>query len=90
VLAQQGAPLALGHTAPDTELHPVVERIGATFELDGAVPADRRRFALCRTTDEQLIRIRRPALRLRHPYLSRLGFPCGQCRWSHYQPLSAV
>lgn len=85
VLAQEGAALALGHTAPHTELHTVVEGIGAAFELDRAVPTDRRGFSLSRPAHEQLVRVFTSTLGLRNPCLSRFGFPCGQCRWRHYQ-----
>ena len=57
VLLEQCAALALGHSAPDTELDAIVEGVGAAFEDHRAVPADHCGFALGGATDEQFVGI---------------------------------
>src|SRR5699024_12497570 len=48
VATQQGAALTLRHATPDTELHLVIEGIGAALQNDGAVTADKIGRASCR------------------------------------------
>lgn len=67
MLLEQGTTLALGHSAPDSELHAIVQRISAAFEDHRAVPTDHRGFTLGGTPDEQLVRIGLAAPRLRNP-----------------------
>ncbi len=74
VLLEQGTALPLGHTAPNPELDPVVQRVGSAFQDHRTVPADHRGFALRRTTDEQFVRISLSATRLRHPCDPSLSF----------------
>ena len=50
---QQRATLAFGHTAPDTELHLVVECLGGALGHDRTVPANCGRFSLRRSANEQ-------------------------------------
>jgi hypothetical protein len=57
VLLQQGAPLAFGHSAPDTEFHPVVQRVGAALGHHGTVPTNHGGFPLSGTPDEEFVRI---------------------------------
>jgi hypothetical protein len=52
VLLEQCAALALGHSAPDTELDAVVEGVGAAFQDHGTMSADDGGFALRGTADE--------------------------------------
>ena len=73
MLLEQGAALTLGHSAPDAELHTIVEGVGSTFGDHRTVPADHRGFALRSTADKQLVGIGRSAQRLRDPGYS--GFP---------------
>lgn len=73
VLFEQRAALAFGHAAPDAELDPVVERVGAAFGDDGAVPADHCRFTLGGTAYEQLVRVGLAAAGLGHPRDTRLA-----------------
>lgn len=73
MLLEQGAALTLGHTAPDAELHTIVEGVGSAFGDHRTVPADDRGFALRSTANKQLIGIRRPAQSLRDPGYA--GFP---------------
>ena len=77
MLLEQGATLALGHTAPDTELDLVVEGVGTAFGDDGAVPADDGRLTLGGATYEQLIGVRLAAARLRNPRDPGLGLSSG-------------
>lgn len=46
MLLEQGTTLTLGHSAPDSELDAIVQRIGAAFEDHRAVPTDHRGFPL--------------------------------------------
>ena len=73
MLLEQGATLTLGHSTPDPELHPVVQRVGAALHDDRTVPTDHRSLTLRSTAHEQLIGIGGPADGLRHPGDS--GFP---------------
>ena len=57
MLLEQGAALAFGHSAPDAELHPVVEGVGSALGDDRTVPADHRSLTLRGTADEQLVGI---------------------------------
>ena len=59
VLLEQGTTLALGHPAPDPELHAVVQGVGAALGDDRTMPTDHGGFALRRSTHEQLVGIRR-------------------------------
>lgn len=61
MLPEQGTPLTLGHAAPHPELHTVVQGIGTTLELHGAMPADRRGLTLRRPSNEQVVGISSPA-----------------------------
>ncbi len=61
MLSEQGTALTLGHAAPHPELHPIVEGIGATFELHGAVPTDCRGLTLSRSANEQVVGVSSPA-----------------------------
>ena len=61
MLLEQGAALTLGHSAPDAELDPVVERVGPALGDDRTVTTDDGGFALSGTADKQLIGIRRSA-----------------------------
>ena len=65
--AQQRATLAFGHTAPDTELHPVVECVGGALGDDRTVPANHGRFSLRRSANEQFVGIGGATPRARHP-----------------------
>ena len=67
VLLEQRTPLALSHAAPDTELHPVVQRVRAAFRDDGTVSADRSRFLLCGSANEEFVGIGEATPCLRHP-----------------------
>ncbi len=73
MLLEQGAALTLGHSAPDAELHTIVEGVGSAFGDHRTVPADDCGFALRSTADEQLVGIGRPAQRLGDP--GKAGFP---------------
>lgn len=64
MLPEQRPPLTLGHAAPHTELHPVVESVRAALELNRAMPADRGGLTLGRAADEQVIGVPSPASRL--------------------------
>src|SRR5579859_7424007 len=55
--AQQGAALALGHSAPDAELNAVVERVRKALGADRATPADELGAVLGSTLDKQLVRV---------------------------------
>jgi hypothetical protein len=57
MLLEQRPTLTLGHPAPNPELHPVVQCVGAAFGDDRTVPANHRGFPLRRTADEEFIRI---------------------------------
>src|SRR6202035_2208807 len=56
--AQQSAALAFGHSAPDTELNSVVERVRKALGADRAAPANELGAVLGSTLDEQLVRVR--------------------------------
>src|SRR3979490_2480074 len=55
--AQQSAALAFGHSAPDAELDPVVERVRKALGTDRAAPADELGAVLGSTLDEELVRV---------------------------------
>lgn len=59
MLLEQGATLALGHAAPDTELDAIVQRVGPALGDDRTVSADHSRFPLGRAAHEELVRIGR-------------------------------
>ena len=67
MLLEQGAALPLGHAAPHTELHPVVQGVGAALGDDGTVPADYGGLALGSTSNEELVRVGGPAQGLSYP-----------------------
>ncbi len=67
MLLEQGTALALGHSAPDAELHPVVEGVGPTLGDHRTVAADHRGLSLSGAADEQLVGIGRSAQRLGYP-----------------------
>ena len=67
MLLEQRTPLTLGHPAPDPELDTVVECVCSALHEYRAVPTDSRRFALRRTSNEELVWIRPLAPRLRNP-----------------------
>jgi hypothetical protein len=73
VLLEQHPPLAFGHAAPDTELHPVVERVGEALGDDRAVPTNDNRFPLRRAANEEFVGIDGATVRLRHPLTAVLG-----------------
>jgi len=73
VLLEQGPALALGHAAPNSELHPVIQGIGSALGDHRAVPADDRGLALGSPTNEQLVRIGRTTQSLGYP--RDPGFP---------------
>ena len=74
VLLEQGAPLAFGHAAPDTEFDAVVKGVGATFENHRTVTADDGGFALRCAAYEEFIGIGLTATGLGHPSDTGLGF----------------
>lgn len=88
MLTEKGAALTLGETAPHAELDAVVERIGPAFELDRAVPADRRSLALGCAPHEQIIRVPSPTPCLGHP--GQTIFSAGNCSCRHPPPLLVV
>ncbi len=49
--------LALGHAAPNPELHPVVERVGKALGYDGALSTEQSGSFLGRAGDEKLVGI---------------------------------
>lgn len=57
MLLEQGATLPFGHAAPDSELHPIVQGIRATFRNHRAVPADHRGPTLRGAAYEELVGI---------------------------------
>ncbi|MBM7368380.1 hypothetical protein JOC45_003096 [Gordonia hydrophobica] len=57
MLTEERASLALGHSAPDTELDPIVECVGPALELYRAVPANCRGLPLSCSADEQIVRV---------------------------------
>ena len=67
VLLEKRATLPFGHASPHTELHAVVESVGAALGDDGAVPADDRGLALRGAADEQLVGISLATPSLRNP-----------------------
>lgn len=83
VLTQECAALAFGHPAPDSELHPVVECIGAALQLHRTVPADRCSLALCRASNKKVIGIASATARLRDPCEASFGISVGQRGQSH-------
>lgn len=82
MLPQQRATLTLGHATPDAELNPVVEGVGTAFQLDRAVPADRRGLALSRSANEQVVRVSSSAPSLGHPHQPSI-VSGGNCRHRH-------
>jgi hypothetical protein len=73
MLLEQGAALTFGHSAPDAELHTIIEGVRSTFGDHRTVPADHRGFALGSAADKQLVGIGRSAQCLRDPGYP--GFP---------------
>jgi len=57
MLPDELAALPLGRAAPDTELDPVVERIGKALGDDGALATYQSGSILCRATDEEFVGI---------------------------------
>ena len=57
MLLDEGPSLALGHTPPDTKLHPVVQRFRSALPNDGAAAAHFRRLTLRGTLYEQNVGI---------------------------------
>jgi hypothetical protein len=74
VLLEQGAALAFGHAAPDSEFDAIVEGVGAAFENHRAMPADNGGFALGGAAYEEFIWICLAASSLGYPGDTRLGF----------------
>jgi hypothetical protein len=73
MLLEQGAALAFGHAAPDTEFDTVIEGVGATFEDHWTVPADDCGFALGGPAYEEFIWICLAASSLGYPGDTGLG-----------------
>jgi hypothetical protein len=73
MLLEQGTALTLRHTAPNSELHTIVQRVGTTLGDDWAMPADDRGFALGGTPHEELIGVLATAARLGNPSDSGFG-----------------
>ena len=67
MLLEQGATLTLGHSAPDAELDPVVQSVGAALGDDRTVPTDDRGLALGGAANEELVGIGRSAQGFGHP-----------------------
>ena len=67
MLLEQGATLAFGHAAPDTEFDAVIEGVGAAFQNHWTVSADHGGFALRGATHKQFIWIGLPAAGLGYP-----------------------
>src|SRR5699024_4384499 len=92
VATQQGAALTLRHATPDTELHLVIEGIGAALQNDGAVTADSDSLALRCTLHKELFCVHAAAVRVGTPFtaiLERLArrqlrhsLTHGLCCWS--------
>jgi hypothetical protein len=78
VLLEQSAPLTLGHTAPDAELDPVVQRVGAALEDHRTMPADHCGFVLRGAANEQLIWIGGATTGLGYPGYPGLGLRAKQ------------
>lgn len=73
MLLEQGAALALGHAAPDTEFDAVIEGVGAALENHRAMSADNGGLALGGAAYEELIRIGLAASSLGYPGDAGLG-----------------
>jgi hypothetical protein len=73
VLLEQGAALAFGHTAPDSEFDAVVEGVGAAFQYHRTMSTDHGRFALGGATDKQFVWISLAAAGLGYPSYPGLG-----------------
>ena len=67
VALQQRPTLTFGQTAPDTELHPVVERVGKALDDNGTFAAHHRRRSLRGSANEEFVGIGGSTPRLRHP-----------------------
>jgi hypothetical protein len=73
MLLEQGATLAFGHAAPDTEFDTVVEGVGAALENHRAVSADNGGFALGGAAYEELVWVGLAASGLGYPGDTGLG-----------------
>jgi len=73
VLLEQSEALSFGHASPHTELHAIVERIGAALQNHRAVPADHGGFALGGPADKQFVRVRLSTAGLGDPGNPGLG-----------------
>ncbi len=90
MLLEKGAALTLGHAAPHTEFHTVVQRVGTALGDDRAVAADDGRLALSGAPDEQLVRISLATPCLRNPRDAGFRFlalhngrsRCSDCSWT--------
>lgn len=67
VLAKNGAALTLGQSTPDAELHTVIQRVGAAFQLHRATTAHNCSLALLSATDKKSVRVTISAASLRYP-----------------------
>lgn len=81
MLAQQRTALTFGHATPDAEFDAIVEGVGAAFELDRTVTADRCGLALRGSPNEKFIGVSPSAAGLRHP--GQAFFSGGNCRCRH-------
>lgn len=73
MLLEQCAALTLRHTAPDAELHAVVQGVGSALGDHRAMPTDDGGLSLSSAADEKLVGISRAAETFRDPRDS--GFP---------------
>jgi hypothetical protein len=73
MLLEQRTALAFGHTAPNTELNAIVERVGATFQNYRAMSANNCCLALGGAAYEEFIWIGLAATRLGYPRDAGLG-----------------
>src|SRR4051812_2328647 len=89
VLPQHRATLAFGHTAPDAELHLVVECLGGALVDDRTVPANYCRFPLRRSANEQSVGVGGATPRARHPRDAGFGRRNGACS-SNGRPSASI
>src|SRR5215212_6727446 len=90
VSLQQRATFAFGHTAPDTELHLVVECLGGALGDDRTVPANCGRFSLRRSANEQSVGVGGATPRARHPRDAGFGRRNGACSSNNGRPSASI